>query len=347
MEYLTDALTLRAFDRRIPFDVTLELTRRCNQSCAMCYLPSAESEEMDTETVKAILRTLAGAQCLFLTFTGGEIFLREDTLDLIDFATDLGFAVTVKTNATLLDAARVARLKECAIMEVHVSLLGGSAAVHDAVTGVTGSFDAVCGAVGELRRRGIAVVIMSVITRGAVDDMEAIHRLAQGWGIEHVNFSAIIFPRFPGDASARRYRLTDEDLRRFYATIGSLYSIDQGEEEPCRGMPSDERLLSCTALQDGITVTPDGTVLACSSLPMPLGNIVSDRLETILFSEKADRIIEGLQLSSTPECASCADRIGCLRCPGLAFMDNGMLGTVPREACRHTNAFKAIAGGRP
>ena len=347
MEYLTEELTLKTFDRRIPFDVSFELTRRCNQSCGMCYQPHGRNPEMDTEAVRTVLRKLAAAQCLFLTFTGGEIFLREDILELTDFATDLGFAVTLKTNGILLDAATIERIRECSVMEVHVSLLGGSAAAHDGVTGVPGSFDAVCRAVGAMRQRGITVVIMAPITRGMVDEMESIHWRAREWGIDHVVFSALLFPRTPGDRSIEKYRMTDEELRRYYATFWKIFGSGAEEELPCRSVPEDERLLSCTALQNGITITPDGTVIPCSSLPIPLGNILEDTLEAILFSEKADRIIEGLQLSSTPVCAACADRIGCLRCPGLAYMDNARFGTVPREACRHNEAFKSVTECRP
>jgi radical SAM protein with 4Fe4S-binding SPASM domain len=340
MEYVAEALALKAYDRRIPFDVTLELTRRCNQSCTMCYQPPGDNAEMDTATVAAVLRKLAAAQCLFLTFTGGEILLRADALDLIDLATDLGFAVTVKTNGTLLDDAGARRLAQCSVMEAHVSLLGGSAPSHDAVTGMEGSFAAVRLAVGELHCHGVTVAVMAVITRGKVDEMDSIRRLVRSWGIDRVNFSAVVFPRSPGDASVGRYRLTDDELRRFYATLRALDNPG-GDDGPCRVKTEDPRLLSCTALQDGFTITPDGTVIPCSALPVPLGNIVSDSLDAILFSGRAESIIESLQLTATPECTSCIDRIGCIRCPGLAYMDNGMAATVPREACRHTAAFKA------
>jgi hypothetical protein len=58
-------------------------------------------------------------------------------------------------------------------------------------------------------------------------------------------------------------------------------------------------------------------------VPISLGNIITDSLESMLFSPLADSIIKNLQLSSTPHCAVCIDNQNCLRCPGLGFMDNG------------------------
>lgn len=345
MDCLTEELAVTSFDKRIPFDVSFELTRRCNQKCGMCYLPSHDGDEMDTETVKRVLEKLAAAQCLFLTFTGGEPFLREDAGELIDYATDSGFAVTVKTNGMLIDAPLAAQLKEYKVLEVHVSLLGGSAASHDTITGVSGSFKKVCTAVSALTQYTIPVVIMSVITRGHIGEMAKINRLAQQWGIDHVNFTALIFPRFPGDRDVQKYRLNDRELRQFYSTMKQLYDAENKLEPQCNIIHTDERFLSCTALQSGITIAPDGTVYACSALPIPLGNIITDTVEEIVFSTKADGIIDALQLSATPVCAACSDRIGCVRCPGLSYMDNSTLGTVPYEACRHTSAFKAVQAG--
>jgi len=343
MEYLTDELALKAIDKRIPFDVSLELTRRCNQSCAMCYLPESTSVEMNTQTVRDVLTRLAKAQCLFLTFTGGELFLRDDALELIDFATDLGFAVTVKTNGTLLDAKTVQSLAASNVLEVHVSILGATAAAHDFLTGKQGSFDVLLHSIKLLKLNGITVVIMSVIQKGNINEIIPIKNLARDLGIEHVNFSAILFPRYPGDTAVLNHRLTFDELQQFYATVKTFYSTENTPSTQCIKNLDDERLLSCTAIQNGITITPDGTVIACSSIPVPLGNIVKDSIDSILFSEQADAIIKALQLSSTPGCASCNERAGCIRCPGIAYMDNLSMNTIPLEACRHTKAFKSIS----
>jgi AdoMet-dependent heme synthase len=346
MAFLTDDLTIRAFDNRIPYSVTFELTHRCNLRCSHCYIAQPSASELSTGEVKTVLDMLARKQCLFCTFTGGELFTRPDAIALIDYATNRGFALTIKSNGTLLTPAIIGALKSLCVMEVHVSVLGGTADVHDGITGVPGSFDAVWKAVDRMSTMGINVVIMSVITRGAVAAMEEIHHRANNAGIDHVNFSAILFPGYAGDPAPEKLRCTDQELELFYSTTRRLY----GSETPERQEPypsADERFLSCTALQNGFTLQPDGTVIACQSIPASLGNITTEPLEKILFSRQADSIIRQLQLSSNTTCSSCGDHIGCLRCPGLAYLEDGALDAVPREACRHDRVFRALLQKKP
>jgi AdoMet-dependent heme synthase len=341
MSYLTETLVKTVEAQRIPFDVTIELTRKCNQFCGMCYHPAQEHAEMDTETVKNVLSRLARAGTLFCTFTGGEPLLRPDCMDLVDFATCNHFAVTLKTNGTLLTDAIIRQCAAYGVMEVHASLLGGSAPMHDGVTGLAGSFEKLASNVQALRNNRVPVVIMSVITRENLAEMIPIATIAASWGIEHVNFSALLFPRTVNDRSMDAFRLTDSGLELFYATLDRLYGNVENECTPI--VPGNEAL-SCTAIRNGITIAPDGTVYACSALPVPLGNIITDELDTILFSDIADTIINGLQISSTEGCCTCADRFGCIRCPGIAYLDHGGFGLMPKEACRHTAAFKTITG---
>jgi len=342
MAFLTDDLQLRAFAQRIPWSVTFELTHRCNLSCKHCYVTDPTTGELSTADVRAVLDMLAEKQCLFLTVTGGELFLRPDALELIDYATRKGFALTVKTNGTLLTPETVHDLAVFNVMEVHISILGGTAEIHDGITGISGSFDAAWKAVDALTDAGITTVIMSVITRGATNGMELIHRRALQAGIDHVNYSAMLFPGYFGDIRPAALRLTDDELATFYTTTRRLYGKTViAMEEPYNA--SDERFLSCTALQNGFTIQPDGTVIACQSVPDRLGNITRQSPESILFSKQADRIIQQLQLSSNSTCSHCEDRIGCLRCPGIACMEEGALNAVPQEACRHNRVFKSLS----
>lgn len=342
MAYLTDELTVKTFDKRIPFDVSLELTRKCNLNCTMCYQLEKDGIEMDTRTIKKVLDILADAQCLFCTFTGGEPLLRNDTVDLIDYATNNGFAVTLKTNGTLLDADIISKISAAGVMEVHLSLLGGTARVHDRITGIKGSFEKTIKALENLQKTHVTTVIMSVITPESLSEMELISNLVKSAGIEHLNFSSIIFPKTPGDPAVNIFRLSEKQLEQYYDTLEHLSRYDTATTE----IPSceDERLLSCTAIQSGITINPDGTVIPCSAVPVALGNITTDSLESILFSPIADIIIEKLQLSSTPVCNNCVDNRNCIRCPGLGYMDNGMFSGIPVEACKHTRAFKNVHG---
>ncbi len=64
-------------ERRVPAEVTIEVTRRCPLACAHCYnnLPmsdrAARASELTLEEHCRLLDELAEAGCLWLLYTGG------------------------------------------------------------------------------------------------------------------------------------------------------------------------------------------------------------------------------------------------------------------------------------
>src|SRR3990170_2395409 len=75
-----------AATRFIPLYVLLELTGRCNLRCHHCYGAGGGGDELSLEEIGPILDQLAAEGALNLVLTGGEIFLREDLLDIASTA---------------------------------------------------------------------------------------------------------------------------------------------------------------------------------------------------------------------------------------------------------------------
>lgn len=70
-------IVLEAQKRHIPLDVCLELTHRCNFRCQHCYIPDFTTPNLlTTQRILQLLEELREAGTLFLTLTGGEMFLR-------------------------------------------------------------------------------------------------------------------------------------------------------------------------------------------------------------------------------------------------------------------------------
>lgn len=137
----------------------IKLTSRCNLRCQMCrYWRTTEETALATDSWRRILSELADLGCRKVHFSGGEVFLREDFLDLVEHATALGLKVNLTTNATLLTPDRIRRLVRARVHGVSSSLDGPRPRIHDAVRGVAGSFRrterALRRLVAEVRRRG-------------------------------------------------------------------------------------------------------------------------------------------------------------------------------------------------
>src|SRR3977135_1746814 len=102
------SLQNRLSTRRVPLNGTIEVSRRCPLTCLHCYnnLPmndrEARDRELDYDEHCRLLDELADAGCLWILYTGGEIFARRDFLDIYTYAKKKGFIITLFTNGTLV-----------------------------------------------------------------------------------------------------------------------------------------------------------------------------------------------------------------------------------------------------
>ena len=110
-----DLLVKKTMDKFIPFKLDWELTYRCNLKCAHCYQTGLSyGEELSTKKIYSILDELASLGCLYITFTGGEILLRKDFLDIAQYARKKNFALRLFTNGTLIDPGTADKIKDFA-----------------------------------------------------------------------------------------------------------------------------------------------------------------------------------------------------------------------------------------
>jgi radical SAM protein with 4Fe4S-binding SPASM domain len=140
----------RIFFKRSAVHFTLFVTRRCNARCSFCFYVHGGGQAGDELTVAEVERFAPYiGTLLWLAFSGGEIFLREDLPDLsavLYRATRPSFMV-YPTNGLMPEKiadALGAILKTCTRSSIVVKLsLDGLGAEHDRIRGVPGAFDRV------------------------------------------------------------------------------------------------------------------------------------------------------------------------------------------------------------
>ena len=156
-------MNAKALGLGVPLSVQLDVTYRCNERCVHCYLDHDDHGEMTTAEIRRVLDQLAEAGTFFLTFSGGEVFLRKDFLDLVAHARGLQFNVKVKTNGVLIRAPQAQRLRELGVEQVQISVYSHRAEVHDAITKRPGSLARTLQAIRFLKEQGLKVTIANVL----------------------------------------------------------------------------------------------------------------------------------------------------------------------------------------
>ena len=93
-----------------PQRINIQLTNRCNMSCAMCTHDqlTVPAGDMDTALAKKILDEASENGVMFVSMQNmGESFLHPDIYELITYAHDLGIQQRLVTNGLKLDPQRL------------------------------------------------------------------------------------------------------------------------------------------------------------------------------------------------------------------------------------------------
>jgi AdoMet-dependent heme synthase len=349
-----DGLISRTVERHLPWSVHVDLTYRCNERCIHCYLDHEDHGEMKTDEIKNVLEQLAQSGTLFLTLSGGEIFLRDDLFELLEFARSLHFDISLKTNALLIDAERARKLRALSVRRIQVSIYSAEPAVHDAITKVRGSLERTLTAIRFLQAEGLQVKIACPLMKQNLMAYRNVQALAAELGVPYV-LDMTITPKMDGDMGLLQLRNPVQDLlpilqdpilnppsssqdsvQAAQLTTGSATSSGI-ESQAYEDIP-------CSAGHNSCYISPYGEVFPCVQMPVATGNLRQQRFEEIWFKSPEMERVRAVRESQLPVCSKCSIRQYCERCPGLAQMEGGDLLGAYERACDLAELKAGLAG---
>jgi len=323
---LLEEMTQKALDRNIPLSVQLDLTYRCNERCVHCYLDHDDHGEMTTAEIKHLLDEMAEAGVFILTLSGGEIFLRKDFFEILEYARrTLLFCVKLKTNAILVREREAARLRDLGVESIQISIYSHRPEVHDAITLVPGSLKRSLDAVKFLKAQGLRVVLANVLMVQNAQDYRGVRALAEELGVE-CTLDPTITPMMDGDRGILSLNVDQTALREVFRDQELVGDVD----EFCAiAAPADENSLAalpCSAGHTTAYVSPYGEVFPCVQFPLPTGNVRTQRFLDIWRHSDQMNDVRSIRLKDLTTCTSCSHVSNCSRCPGLAYMEGNMRG---------------------
>ncbi len=317
-------------ERHVPIYSTIEVTWRCNLHCIHCDMdpPRKDEEEISTDEIKDILKQMAKEGSLFLTLTGGEPLLREDLWEILEYAKSLKFIPKIITNGTLITKEYADRIKSLELLEVDISIYGVTAEVHDAITGVQGSFEKTKEAIELLRKRDVKINLLTVLMRDNYFQYQELREHAEGMDVEH-NISPTIFPKRNGSKEPLELRINDKQLKEY--VDGRLPDGCSSVKE--LGRP-DNTMPHCNFGRLYCAVDAYGRVYPCIIRTASVGNLRKESLRKIWRESEKLKAIRSITLEDLKECKACQYSSICNRCPALAYAEDGKYTGVSSEACR-------------
>ena len=294
-----------------PFNLVVSVTYRCNSRCKTCNVWRRSADELTTDEWRHIFSAL-GTTPYYLTFSGGEPFLREDIVEIVTAACQScqPSIVTIPTNALL---TRVVPQKVEEILQaaqgiqvgVNVSL-DGVGEEHDTIRGVEGNYQKALEtyrALRDLVYPNLTLGVHTVVSRFNVDRIpeiyEELRKLEADSYISEIAEERVELGTTGMDItpSPQEYAEIAEFLTAEIknGTLSGLARITQAfrmryYDLAKRILFEERQVIPCYAAFASAHIAPDGDIWACCTRAEPLGNLRETEydLEPIWRGERAE-----------------------------------------------------------
>ena len=317
--------------QRIPISGSIEVTRRCNQKCVHCYinLPmgdhKARLSELTFDEHCRILDEITEAGCLWLLYTGGEIFVRKDFLDIYAYAKQKGLLITLFTNGTLITPKIANYLVQWRPFSIEITLYGRTKETYERITGTPGSYDRCMQGIRLLMERGLPLKLKTMaITPNKHEVWEMKRFVEEELGLEF-KFDAMINPRFDCFQSPLAVRLSPEEVveldLQYPKRAAEWKRFANQFKGPVHSLEHIDELYHCGGGINSFAIDPNGRLNICvlsQSAPYDLrsGN----------FWEGWERFLFNVRQKKTTrqtKCVSCEIKAMCGMCPANGELENG------------------------
>lgn len=276
-----------------PLLYSLELTPVCNNRCRGCSNVFAEARVARTIPSPlgagewGIILGRIAPHAEQLKLTGGEPTLHPEFETIVRRVSDLGLNFTLFTNGRWLDSERLVHflvdIPQC--VGLLVSLHGPIAPVHEAFTGVPGSFEETVVNVRLATSAGLLVATSTVVTRQNHDRIAETVALATDLGADHAVVSRYLGEPLPDLEPTAEELLTAihtiEDLRSSGARVRYGDCIPQCFVE--------NSSTGCLAGVAYCAVDPWGNLRPCNHSPTVAGSLLHQPIETLWRSAEMDQ----------------------------------------------------------
>jgi AdoMet-dependent heme synthase len=302
-----------------PIFVCWETTKSCLLSCRHCRATAIKSrlpDELDSESGIRLIDQLLefGDPYPALLLTGGDPLMRPDVFDLLRHAKNQGIYTAVAASVTpLLTREKLELMRDLGVEIMSVSMDGASAAIHDRIRDIPGTFRATLEAIETAKSCGMRLQVNSTVMKSNLRDLADIFHLARERGavawevfflIRTGRGSSLENPE-PGECEEVAHFLYDATgygipvrtsegphFRRVFmqrqkggeAPRGELYAHLSARLRELEGEPTNAPAMRLNATGDGkgiIFIGHDGEVHPSGFMPVSLGNVKEQSLKSI------------------------------------------------------------------
>lgn len=273
--------------------------------------------ELSYEEHCHILDDAAGAGCLWLLYTGGEIFAREDFLDIYAYAKQKGLLISLFTNGTLITPAVANLLARWPPFSIEITLYGRTENTYERISGVPGSFKNCLRGIELLKARSLPLRIKTMALKANKHEIWEMKRFVQRDLELEFRFDAMINPKLDFSRSPLVFRLAPEEVVELDlldpARIHAWKSFACQFNGPVHSTGSRREMYHCGGGIDSFSINPLGMMSLCLFSQCDMYD-----LRRGSFKEAWEHFIPGVRCKKSTritKCSVCAIKAMCGMCP--------------------------------
>lgn len=260
--------------------IQLQYKYACNFNCKHCAIERFKQQNGRLLTIGDVKRIADQADAMGLAsicISGGEPLIFPDLKDVIDAIGPDRFVISIDTNGWFLTEEKVKWLVENGIDRIHLSI-DGLESNHDDFRRAKGAWKRCIQALDYCKKHGLGVVINIVATKSIVSSGELIKEL--DFLAQYGQHTSIIFAKPTGSFEQFKDEILDTKdinyIQTLHQQLGGKYNTSTHLSPNC-GYD-----FGCLCFKRHMSITAHGDVMPCPWIPISMGNIFNEDLETIV-----------------------------------------------------------------
>lgn len=313
-----------------PLEGHLDLTYRCGFNCVHCYCQGLnhKGRELTASAWEKIIGNIKNSGCIFLVFSGGDPFSRQDFLKIYSYAKEKGFVITIFTNGYNLTQKIIDHLIQLPPFSIEITLNGITAKTYEQITRKKGSFNKVIDNIKKLKKAKLPLVLKTNCLKQNKHEIHKIKAFADKFlgktkGRYHFKYDPMIYPRLNGDIAPTQYRLSFKELQGMRKQDKDMWR--QFQKSLRLDIPELERdkkyLYQCNSWLNQFFVSPTGRIRFCEFSDKFSADLKKSGLKEA-FCKIAPRILKE-EFKTDSRCRDCRLRAICYTCPARAYLETG------------------------
>lgn len=296
---------------------SIELTQNCNFRCRHCYCEHDGEDILSSDTYIEIIDKLYSTGCLFLNFTGGEIFTNKDFKKIYLYAKNKGFIIDLLTNISLLNDDIIKLFKEYPPNNIAITLYGTTPEEYQLFTGNKENYYKVMNALNLLKENNIRFVLRTVAAKTLLPSLlnARFEKIAEEFDTTF-KYDPIIFPKTSGDKTPLAECLNVKQIVEL-EKITPLRNI-AWKNEICSQKKFN---WSCKAGFNSMAIDYKGNAFLCGLFRKYPISIINNNIDKVL--EHLHKIhMQHIKIMENNECSRCKYRNICKCCPAYSGIYN-------------------------